>query len=95
MFVRTLISSEIPTYRWWVFFAIALGLFTSVVNINSIGVALPTIADHFGTDLTTVQWVLIAYPLTISALLLPMGSLSDIVGRKQIYLIEYGVFVGG
>lgn len=87
--------SESPNYKWWVFLAIAIGLFTSVSDFGSLIVALPTIANHFGTDLPTTQWVLIGYSLTISALLLPMGRLADIIGRKKVYLIGFSIFIVG
>ncbi len=74
-------------YKFWVFAALSIGLFASVADHGSVGVALPTIAEHFNTDLPTSQWVVIGYALTISAFLLPMGRLADIVGRKKIYLL--------
>lgn len=58
-------------------------------------VALPTVAQHFGVDLSTVQWVVIAEGLAISALILPMGRLSDIIGRKTVYVSGMVVFVIG
>ena len=82
-----------PTYRWWVFCAVALGTLTSVINHGGMSVALPTIAQYFDADLSTVQWVVIAEGLTISALLLPMGRLSDIVGRKRIYISGLVIFI--
>ncbi|HCP23149.1 MAG TPA: hypothetical protein DIT90_03390 [Dehalococcoidia bacterium] len=75
-----------PNYKYWVFGAMAIGIFASVVDHGSVNVALPTIATKFQTDLPTIQWVVITYALTISALLLPMGRLSDIVGRKEVYI---------
>ena len=84
-----------PRYKWWVFGAVGLGTFTSVVDHGSLNVALPTIASHFDTDLPTVQWVVVGYALTISALLLPMGRLSDVVGRKPVYLSGFVIFVIG
>ena len=80
------------TYKWWVFSAVALGTLTSVVNHGGMSVALPTIAQHFGADLSTAQWVVIAEGLAISALILPMGRLSDIVGRKPVYLSGLVIF---
>ena len=66
-----------------------------MVDHGSVNIALPTVADGFSTDIPTVQWVVIAYTLTISALLLPMGRLSDLVGRKRIYMAGMVVFVSG
>ena len=82
-------------YKWWVFLALAIGTFTSVADFGSLNVTMPTIAEHFGTDLPTTQWVLIGYALAISALLLPMGRLSDIVGRKRVYVGGFVIFVMG
>ncbi|MCY3694695.1 MAG: MFS transporter [Chloroflexi bacterium] len=83
-----------PHYKWWVFAAVGLGTFTGVMTFGSVNVALPTIADHFGSDLPTIQWVVIAQTLTISALLLPMGRLSDLVGRKRVYITGLLFLVG-
>ena len=81
-----------PNYKWWVFSAVALGTLTSVVNHGGMSVALPTIAQHFDADLSTAQWVVIAEGLAISALILPMGRLSDIIGRKTVYLSGLAIF---
>jgi EmrB/QacA subfamily drug resistance transporter len=82
-------------YRWWAFLAISVGAFTSAAGELSIIVALPTIAAHFQTDLPTVQWAIAGFALTISALLLPMGRLADIVGLKPVYLVGFLIFVLG
>ena len=84
-----------PVSKWWACLAIGIGTFTSVVVAANVVVALPTIAEHFGTDLPTVQWLLVGYTLTISALLLPIGRLSDIVGRKRVYISGFVVFILG
>ncbi len=86
--------SNSPRYKWWVFGAVGLGSFTGVMSLGMINVALPTIAGHFATDLPTVQWVVIAQTLTVSALLLPMGRLSDMVGRKRIYVAGLALLMG-
>ena len=82
-------------YKWWAFLAVEIGTFASVMDQGSTIVALPTIADHFETDLPTVQWVMVVYALTISALLLPMGRLSDLIGRKRVYVAGFAIFVLG
>ena len=73
-------------YKWWVFSTIAIGTFLSVVDHGSVLVALPNIESHFSSDLPTVQWIVVGYALAISVLILPMGRLGDIVGRRQVYV---------
>ena len=80
-------------YKWWAFLAVSIGGFTSAADELSIIVALPTIAAYFHTDLPTVQWAIAGYALTISALLLPMGRLADMVGAKPVYLAGFAIFV--
>jgi EmrB/QacA subfamily drug resistance transporter len=70
-----------------VFLVCVIGLFITVFDTTSAIVALPTIAHEFGTDLPTAQWVIIGNGLTIAALLVPIGRISDIVGRKRIYVL--------
>jgi EmrB/QacA subfamily drug resistance transporter len=73
-------------YKWWVYAAVATGLIVTVMDQSGVGIAMPRIADHFRADLPTVQWITLGYVLTTSAFLLPMGRISDIVGRERVYL---------
>ena len=79
-------------YKWWALGTIAIGIFMSVIDHGSAAVALPTIAIHFGASLPTVQWVVVAYSLTVSVLLLPMGRLSDMMDRKKVYIIGFTIY---
>lgn len=83
------------SYKWWAYGAISIGVFTSVADMGSVIVALPTISNEFGTDLPTTQLVVIAFALAVSALLMPMGRLGDIIGRKRIYLVGFAGFIIG
>jgi len=80
-------------YKWWVFGAIAIGTFLSVVDHGSVLVALPSIERHFGSDLPTVQWIVVGYALAISVLILPMGRLGDMIGRRHVYVGGMVIFV--
>ncbi|MFL2760300.1 MAG: MFS transporter [Dehalococcoidia bacterium] len=68
------------------FLAISLGVFCMVVDQGGIMLALPSISRFFDSDLSTAQWVLIGYVLSISASLLPMSRISDLLGHKKIYV---------
>ena len=87
--LSTIFSSN---YKWWVFGAIALGTFVSVISAASVPLALSTIGKHFDADLSTVQWVTIGETLFISVFLLPAGRIADIIGRKKVYVIGLIIF---
>ena len=79
--------------KWLVFGAIAVGSFLSVIDYGSVLVALPAIETHFDSDLPTVQWIVVGHALVISILLLPMGRLGDMIGRKRVYVGGFVIFV--
>ena len=67
----------------------------SVQDQTAVTLAMPPLADHFDAAIPVVQWVALGYILTTGSLLLPMGRLSDLVGRKIIYVTGFSVFVAG
>ena len=77
------------------FAAVGLSLFTSVMSFSMTFVALGAIADDFDISLSTVSWVVIVQSLVISALMMPMGRLGDIIGRKRIHLLGLIFFASG
>ncbi len=85
--------SNSPKYKWWVFATIGVGIFFSVVDHGSVQIALPDIEAYYNSDLPTVQWVVVAYSLTISVLLLPMGRFGDIFGRKRVYVTGLAIYL--
>ena len=66
-----------------------------VASMSMVFVGLSEIADHFDVTLRSVSWVVIAQGLTISALMMPMGRLADIIGRRKVHLIGLVLFGGG
>ncbi len=76
-------SAALP--RWRVFPALSLGTIMAVLDISVVNIALPTLSRAFRAPLTTIEWVVLAYVLTISGLLLTMGRVADLLGRRRIY----------
>jgi EmrB/QacA subfamily drug resistance transporter len=70
----------------WVLAATVLGSAIASIDATVVSVALPTIGREFGTGLAALQWVVTAYSLALSALLLIAGGLGDKYGRKKIFL---------
>lgn len=62
-----------------------IGIFMATLDGSIVNVALPTLTEFFNTDITTIEWVVMAYLLTITSLLLSLGRISDMVGRKIIF----------
>jgi EmrB/QacA subfamily drug resistance transporter len=57
------------------------------IDATVVGIALPAIGSDFHASLSTLQWVVTAYTLTLAGLLLLAGALGDRYGRKRIFLI--------
>ncbi len=82
-------------HHWWALSTVALGTFMSTLDSSIVNVSLPVILRYFHSDLATIQWVVLAYLLTITSLLLTFGRMADIWGRKKVYTIGFGVFTFG
>ncbi len=70
--------------------AVSLGTFMLLVDITIVVVALPDIRSSLHTSFSDVQWTVDAYSLSLAALLLPTGSLADILGRRRVFAARAG-----
>lgn len=71
-----------------------LASFVAFLDGSVINVALPAIRDELGGGLSTQQWVVDAYLITLGSLILLAGSLSDVFGRiviLRIGLVAFGI----
>lgn len=84
-----------PNYRWYVLVTVAVGTFMATLDSSIVNVALPTISDQLNSNLSTLQWVVTAYLLTITSLLPVFGRLADLVGRKKVFALGFLVFILG
>jgi EmrB/QacA subfamily drug resistance transporter len=76
----------------WVLFATVLGSGVAFLDGTIVNVALPAIAEDLDATLGDLQWVLNAYLVTLTALLLLGGVLGDRYGRRRVFLIGLGAF---
>lgn len=76
----------------WTLIAICAGTFMLLVDVTIVQVALPTIQRHLGASFTDLQWVIDAYALSLAALILTWGSISDRFGRKRVFIAGLTVF---
>ena len=75
--------------------AVALGTFMGPLDASVVNIALPSITNYFRVPLSTVEWVVMAYLLIISSLLLTYGRLGDMYGHKRIYVLGFLIFTVG
>jgi len=81
--------------RYWSAAAIWLALSMAVLDGSIANVALPTIAKDLGASPATSVWIVNAYQLTITVLLLPLAALGDQLGYRRIYIPGLVLFTIG
>lgn len=81
--------------KWLVLATIGMGIFLATVDGSIVNVALPTLVQRLETDFTTIQWIVLSYLLTVTTLMLSVGRLGDMYGKKRLYALGYVVFTIG
>jgi MFS family permease len=81
-------TGRYPTAVLW---TALTGMFATTFPVTVLTVALPEIADDFGTAETTLAWV-VTLPLLMSSLALPaLGKLGDLYGHRKVFLIGFAL----
>src|SRR5690349_24934015 len=81
--------------RYWSAAAIWLALSMAVLDGSIANVALPTIARSLGASPAMSVWIVNAYQLTITILLLPLAAYGDRCGYRKIYIPGLAIFTLG
>ena len=76
-------------------FIVFAAIFMAVLDGNVVNIALPTITTYFGVEVTYSQWVVTAYLVTLTSLLLIFGRVSEFVGRGRMFILGFVVFTLG
>jgi len=74
---------------------VAMGVFLATIDGSIVNVALPTLQRELGANFALIEWVVLAYLLTIVTLVLSVGRLADIVGKKPLFLAGFVIFTIG
>src|SRR5688500_8345344 len=78
--------------KWLALTVLAIAQFMVVLDVTIVNVALPAIQTDLGFSAEGLQWVVNGYTLTFGGLLLLGGRMSDILGRRRLFLIGLGLF---
>jgi len=71
---------------------ISIASFMGTLDSTIVNISLPTIAEYYGTGITLVSWIPIAYLLTLASALIAFGHYADIHGYRKVYIAGFAVF---
>ena len=85
------LSTSLPSAAWtpsvrWALAGLSLSMLLSSLGTSIANVALPTLAQAFNASFQDVQWIVLAYLLAITTLIVSVGRLGDITGRRRLPL---------
>jgi EmrB/QacA subfamily drug resistance transporter len=78
-------AERAPVVRW-ALASLSLSMLLSSLGTSIANVALPTLAQAFNASFQEVQWIVLAYLLAITTLIVSVGRLGDITGRRRLLL---------
>lgn len=82
-------------YKWKALGVVGIGSLMGAIDSTVVVIAFPDIARELSATLAAMVWVIMVYILMGTALVLSLGRLSDLKGRKRLYNIGFLVFVAG
>ena len=86
------VAAEHPHYKWWALSCTSLGMLLATINSGTLIIALPDLERSLGTSLLQLVWVILAYMISSTVLVLTAGRLSDLFGRKKAYVGGFILF---
>ncbi|MDA8104610.1 MAG: MFS transporter [Nitrospiraceae bacterium] len=87
--------SSRPGWRWFILATVLIGATMSALDVSIVNIAMPTLKTDFNVSLATIEWVAIAYMLTLTIFLPLFGRLADMYGRSRLYNAGFIVFTIG
>jgi EmrB/QacA subfamily drug resistance transporter len=89
---RLALAVQDEHYRWWALSCTSLGMLLAATNSGTLIIALPDLERSLHTSLLALVWVILAYLIAATVLVLMAGRLSDLFGRKRAYVGGFLLF---
>jgi EmrB/QacA subfamily drug resistance transporter len=86
------VQGDHPHYKWWALSCTSLGMLLATINSGTLIIALPDLERSLHTSVLQLVWVILAYMIASTVLVLTAGRLSDLFGRKRAYVGGFVVF---
>src|SRR5690349_8670453 len=75
-----------------VLLVVSAAVFMASLDLFIVNIAFPDIQADLGETDSSLSWILNAYAIVLAALLVPLGRIADMVGRKRAFVAGLGVF---
>ena len=79
--------------RWVGLAMLSVGVAMIIVDATIVNVAVPSIIRELKLDSTQAEWINTTYALVFAALLITLGRLGDVLGRRRLYVGGLGLFI--
>src|SRR3982751_4067914 len=79
-------------YKWWALSCTNVGMLLATINSGTLIIALPDLERSLHTSLLSLVWVILAYMIASTVLVVSVGRLSDMFGRKRAYVFGFLIF---
>lgn len=86
-------TAPITRRQWLAMGTLSLGVSLVIMDATIVNVALPVVIEDLGLDSAGAQWMNASYALVFASLMLTVGRLGDLYGRKRLYTIGLVVFM--
>ncbi|RRG03037.1 MAG: MFS transporter [Lactobacillus sp.] len=80
---------------WWILVSIGTFAFMSNLDASIVNIAMPIMSKQLHVPMNEIEWVVSAYLIILSALLLFFGKLGDLYGKIKVFRIGTVVFIAG
>lgn len=77
----------------WVLASLSVSMLLSSIGTSIVNVGLPTLTEVFRASVQQAQWVVLAYLLAVTTLVVSVGRLGDIAGRRRLLLVGIALFM--
>jgi EmrB/QacA subfamily drug resistance transporter len=86
------VTADHEHYKWWALSCTSLGMLLAATNSGTLIIALPNLERSLHTSLLELVWVILAYMIASTVLVLSCGRLSDLFGRRRAYVGGFVIF---
>src|SRR3954453_16181295 len=89
---RAGVAADPPHYKWWALSCTSVGMLLAATNSGTLIIALPDLERALHASLLALVWVILAYMIVSTVLVLTAGVRSDMFCRKQAYVGGFLLF---